>query len=71
MSLEDRLFERRYQKIREIEALGFATYPRKFDYTHTAGEIRTNYGTVERRGPRGKGCPSARLRPPDDSAATG
>ncbi|MCY4586842.1 MAG: lysine--tRNA ligase [Bryobacterales bacterium] len=46
MSLEDRLFERRYQKIREIEALGFATYPRKFDYTHTAGEIRTNYGPL-------------------------
>ena len=43
LSLEDRLFERRYQKIREIEALGFSPYPRKFAYTHTAGEIRKNY----------------------------
>ena len=43
MSLEDRLFEQRYQKIREIEALGFSTYPRKFAFTHTAAEIRKNY----------------------------
>ncbi len=43
MSLEDRLFEQRYHKIREIESLGFEAYPRKFSYTHTAAEIRESY----------------------------
>ncbi|HUG82422.1 MAG TPA: lysine--tRNA ligase [Bryobacterales bacterium] len=46
MSLEDRLFEQRYQKIREIEALGFSAYPRKFAYTHTAAEIGENFEPV-------------------------
>ncbi len=43
MSQEDRLFEQRYQKIKEIEALGYSAYPRKFDYTHTPGRIHEEY----------------------------
>lgn len=40
MSVEDRLFQQRYHKIREIENLGFEAYPRKYVYTHTPTEIR-------------------------------
>ena len=43
MSQEDRLFEQRYRKISEIEALGYTAYPRKFDYTHTPGRIHSEY----------------------------
>ena len=43
MSQEDRLFEQRYRKISEIEALGYSAYPRKFDYTHTPGQIHAQY----------------------------
>ena len=44
MSLEDRLFEQRYRKISDIEDLGFAAYPRKFAFTHTARQIHSAYG---------------------------
>ena len=47
MSLEDRLFEQRYQKIRDIEALGVDAYPRKFAFTHTAREIHSTYGALD------------------------
>ena len=47
MSLEDRLFEQRYQKIRDIEALGFEAYPRKFTFSHTAREIHSTYGALD------------------------
>src|SRR5690606_6748990 len=40
LSLEDRLFQQRYHKIREIEKLGFESYPRKYSYTHTPTEVR-------------------------------
>ena len=43
MSLEDRLFEQRYRKIPEIENLGFASYPRKFAFSHTLSQIREGY----------------------------
>ena len=43
MSLEDRLFEQRYRKIPEIENLGFASYPRKFAFSHTLSQIRAGY----------------------------
>ena len=47
MSSEDRLFEQRYQKIRDIEALGFAAYPRNFAFSHTAREIHSTYGALD------------------------
>jgi lysyl-tRNA synthetase class 2 len=43
LSLEDQLFEQRYRKIPEIESLGFESYPRKFAFTHTLGQIREGY----------------------------
>ena len=46
MSQEDQLFEQRYRKIREIEGLGFASYPRKYAYTHTLAQILGEYGEV-------------------------
>jgi lysyl-tRNA synthetase, class II len=39
------LAQRRF-KLAELRRLGFDPYPRKFDYTHTIGEIRTNYDPV-------------------------
>ena len=46
MSLEDRLFQQRYEKIRQIEALGFEAYPRKYEFTHTLAQVRTAYDPV-------------------------
>ena len=39
MSQEDRLFQQRYDKIREIEALGYEAYPRKYAYTHVPAQL--------------------------------
>ena len=35
MSLEDELLKQRLARIREIEALGYRAYGRRFDFTHT------------------------------------
>ena len=43
LSLEDRLFQQRYEKIREIESLGFEAYPRKYEHTHTLAQVRAGY----------------------------
>ena len=47
MSLEDSLSQQRFDKIREIEELGFEAYPRKFAYSYTLAEIRTAYEHVD------------------------
>ena len=47
MSAEDRLFEQRVQKIRDIEKLGFEPYPRKFDFTHSLAQVRDAYDAAE------------------------
>lgn len=39
MSLEDELYQQRIARLGEIEALGFAPYGRRFDYTHTLPEL--------------------------------
>ena len=44
MSLEDDLLKQRLSRIREIEALGYHPYGRRFDYTHTIPEIVSGYG---------------------------
>ena len=44
MSLEQELFEQRFARIREIEALGFRPYGQRFDYTHTIPEILQGFG---------------------------
>ena len=45
MSLELELLAQRLQKLRQIEALGFQPYGRRFDFTHTLGEIRSRFGS--------------------------
>ena len=47
MSAEDSLFEQRFQKIREIEDLGFRAYPRKFAFTHSLHEARKNFDDAD------------------------
>ena len=44
MSLEDDLLKQRLARIREIEALGYRPYGRRFDFTHTIPEILASYG---------------------------
>ena len=39
LSLEDELLAQRREKLERIQALGFAAYPHKFDYTITVPEI--------------------------------
>ena len=43
MSLEDELLKQRLSRIREIEALGFRAYGRRYEFTHTIPEIVTGY----------------------------
>ena len=43
MSLEDELLKQRLCRIREIEALGFRPYGRRYEFTHTIPEIVTGY----------------------------
>ena len=44
MSLEDELLKQRLERIREIEALGYRAYGRRYDFTHTAPQILAEYG---------------------------
>ena len=44
MSLEDELLKQRLSRIREIEALGYHPYGRRFEFTHTIPEIVSGYG---------------------------
>jgi lysyl-tRNA synthetase class 2 len=45
LSLEDDLLKQRLERIREIEALGYRSYGKRFDYTHTIPEILAAYGS--------------------------
>ena len=44
MSLENELFRQRREKLRAIQALGFAAYPHKYQATHTVPDIVGRYG---------------------------
>ena len=44
MSLEDELLKQRLSRIREIEALGYHPYGRRFEFTDTIPEIVSGYG---------------------------
>ncbi|HUA00630.1 MAG TPA: lysine--tRNA ligase [Candidatus Aquilonibacter sp.] len=37
-------FQQRCKKLKEIEELGYAAYPHKFDWTHTAREVAEQFG---------------------------
>jgi len=43
LSLEDDLLKQRLGRIREIEALGYRPYGRRFEFTHTIPEIVAGY----------------------------
>jgi lysyl-tRNA synthetase class 2 len=45
LSLEDDLLKQRLARIRDIEALGYRAYGRRFDFTHTIPEILGAYGS--------------------------
>jgi lysyl-tRNA synthetase class 2 len=44
MSLEDDLLKQRLERIREIEALGYRAYGRRYDFTHMVPSILAEYG---------------------------
>jgi lysyl-tRNA synthetase class 2 len=44
LSLEDELLKQRLARVREIEALGYRAYGRRFDFTHTIPAIVAEYG---------------------------
>jgi lysyl-tRNA synthetase, class II len=44
LSLEDELLKQRLTRIREIEALGYRPYGRRFEFTHAIPEIVAEYG---------------------------
>src|SRR5215470_1294213 len=43
MSLEQKIYEQRLEKLKQIESLGQEAYPRKFGYTHTVSAILATY----------------------------
>jgi len=43
VSLEDKIYELRQEKLKQIEALGQPAYPHKFDFTHTVPQILADY----------------------------
>ncbi len=47
MSLEQELFEQRFARIREIEALGWRPYGQRFEFTHTVPQIRASWSAAD------------------------
>ena len=45
MSFENELIEQRREKLRRIEALGYAAYPHRFDSSHTVEQIVAEYSS--------------------------
>jgi lysyl-tRNA synthetase class 2 len=44
LALDDKIYELRREKLKQIEALGQESYPRKFDTTHGIPQIVSEYG---------------------------
>ena len=63
MSLEDDLLKQRLIRIREIEALGYRPYGRRFEFSHTLPEILAAFGskTAEELVPQVRVCAAGRL----------
>lgn len=45
MSLEQELFDQRFTRIREIEALGYRAYGQRFDFSHTIDALHDLFGS--------------------------
>ncbi|HYA24499.1 MAG TPA: lysine--tRNA ligase, partial [Terriglobales bacterium] len=43
MALDEKIYEQRREKLKQIEALGQRTYPTKYDFTHTIPQILKDY----------------------------
>src|SRR5207248_7383708 len=43
VALDDKIYELRRQKLKQIEALGQPAYPTRFEFTHTIPQILTEY----------------------------
>jgi lysyl-tRNA synthetase class 2 len=55
LALDENIYEIRREKLKKIEALGQAAYPRKFNFSHTVPQILGEYGgqtTEELESPR-------------------
>jgi lysyl-tRNA synthetase class 2 len=63
LSLEEELLRQRLCRAREIEALGYLPYGRRFDFTHTIPEILVEYGgkTAEELADRPGGLSQVRV----------
>ena len=46
MALDDKIYELRREKLKQIEALGQQSYPRKYEFTHTLPEIVASYANA-------------------------
>jgi lysyl-tRNA synthetase class 2 len=43
LALDENIYKLRLEKLKQIEALGQQAYPRKYDFTHTVGQILAEY----------------------------
>ena len=43
MALDDKIYELRREKLKQIEALGQQVYPRKYEFTHTVPRVLSEY----------------------------
>ena len=43
MALDEKIYELRRDKLKQIEALGQQSYPRQYKFTHTVPQILTEY----------------------------
>ena len=43
MALDENIYELRREKLKQIEALGQETYPRRYDFTHTIPQVLADY----------------------------
>ena len=43
MALDEKIYELRREKLKQIEALGQQVYPRKYEFTHTIPQILAEY----------------------------
>jgi len=44
LALDEKIYEQRREKLKQIEALGQQTYPTKYEFTHTIPDILASYG---------------------------
>ena len=44
MALDEKIYEQRREKLKQIEALGQPSYPTKYEFTHTVPQILSEYG---------------------------